>query len=127
MHSKDPQCSICHKQIDGIGFGLEDMDEIGRYRTFQQKKIVATGTVYNLDGVDRAFTGTAELSNILSMSQDARRCFVIQYQRYVTGLLETQRQKCSVERLTQSLSKEDLSLKSVIAAMVQDISFLQRK
>src|SRR5690606_5937672 len=32
-HSSDPACSGCHKVMDPIGFGLENFDGIGRFRT----------------------------------------------------------------------------------------------
>jgi hypothetical protein len=32
-HQEDPQCSSCHRKIDPIGFGLENFDAAGRWRT----------------------------------------------------------------------------------------------
>lgn len=33
MHQDAPQCASCHRQIDPIGFGLENFDAAGRWRT----------------------------------------------------------------------------------------------
>ncbi|MBI4626571.1 MAG: DUF1592 domain-containing protein [Verrucomicrobia bacterium] len=32
-HQSDPQCASCHRKIDPIGFGLENFDAIGQWRT----------------------------------------------------------------------------------------------
>ena len=33
MHQEEPQCAQCHRVIDPIGFGLENFDAAGRWRT----------------------------------------------------------------------------------------------
>ena len=35
QHRSDPNCKSCHETIDPIGFGLENFDAIGRWRTEQ--------------------------------------------------------------------------------------------
>ncbi len=127
QHSSNAQCKICHKQIDGIGFGMEDMDEIGRFRSVDNTPIDSSGMILNLDGKDQAFQGTAELGKLLSQSAEARRCFVIQYHRYITGLLETQRQQCNIQKISENFGVEGSSLKSTLEGMVQDASFFIRK
>jgi hypothetical protein len=32
-HQEDPQCTSCHRKIDPIGFGLENFDAAGQWRT----------------------------------------------------------------------------------------------
>jgi hypothetical protein len=32
-HQEDPQCASCHRKIDPIGFGLENFDAVGQWRT----------------------------------------------------------------------------------------------
>ncbi len=33
MHQEDAQCASCHRKIDPIGFGLENFDPVGHWRT----------------------------------------------------------------------------------------------
>lgn len=33
MHQEQPQCASCHRRIDPIGFGLENFDTVGQWRT----------------------------------------------------------------------------------------------
>ena len=32
-HREDPQCASCHRKIDPIGFGMENFDAVGQWRT----------------------------------------------------------------------------------------------
>ena len=32
-HQEEPQCASCHRSIDPIGFGLENFDAVGKWRT----------------------------------------------------------------------------------------------
>ena len=32
-HQEEPQCANCHRKIDPIGFGLENFDAAGKWRT----------------------------------------------------------------------------------------------
>jgi len=32
-HQEAPQCASCHRKIDPIGFGLENFDAVGEWRT----------------------------------------------------------------------------------------------
>jgi hypothetical protein len=32
-HQEEPQCASCHRKIDPIGFGLENFDAVGKWRT----------------------------------------------------------------------------------------------
>ncbi len=62
QHRKDPSCSPCHNIMDPIGFGLENYDAVGRWRTSEGKfPIDTTGA---LPG-GKTFTGSKGLKEIL--------------------------------------------------------------
>jgi hypothetical protein len=62
QHRANPACASCHKQMDSIGFAMENFDAVGEWRTTEaQTKIDASGVLP--DGTK--FQGTAELQNIL--------------------------------------------------------------
>jgi hypothetical protein len=63
MHRRQESCAGCHDKIDPIGFGLENFDAIGRYRTLEANKPVdASG---ELPGGFR-FNGPAELRTLIA-------------------------------------------------------------
>ena len=37
-HQEEPQCTSCHRKIDPIGFGLENFDAAGKWRTEEKHK-----------------------------------------------------------------------------------------
>jgi hypothetical protein len=39
-HRNNPGCASCHKLIDPVGFGLEEFDAVGRWRTVEDGKAV---------------------------------------------------------------------------------------
>jgi hypothetical protein len=75
-HSTLPSCAGCHAIIDGIGFGLENFDTAGRWRTTENgKPIDPTGQVvaYDPNG-DRSFADAAGLAELLAHSDDVAKC-----------------------------------------------------
>ena len=58
-HRKDPTCASCHRRMDPLGFGLENFDAVGAWRTMDGKfPIDATGTLPDGD----TFNGPEELA-----------------------------------------------------------------
>ncbi|HVJ46961.1 MAG TPA: DUF1592 domain-containing protein [Luteolibacter sp.] len=68
MHRQKPNCAGCHAKIDPLGFGLENFDAIGRWRSTDangkpvDSKAVMAGNI--------AFSTPAELKKILMQSDE---------------------------------------------------------
>jgi hypothetical protein len=68
QHRRDPSCSPCHVLMDPLGFGLENYDAVGAFRTHDGKfPIESSGT---LPG-GQTFTGSKGLKEILRTKSDA--------------------------------------------------------
>jgi hypothetical protein len=66
-HRKKPQCAGCHSRLDPLGFGLENFDAIGRWRTkIGSEAVDATGLMSS----GEKFTGPAELKRLLLARKD---------------------------------------------------------
>lgn len=66
-HRQKAECAACHEKMDPLGFGLENYDPIGRWRTrIGQTPVDASGL---LPGGE-AFTGPAELKQLLLAHKD---------------------------------------------------------
>ena len=66
-HRKKPQCAGCHARMDPLGFGLENFDAIGRWRTkIGGEPVDATGVM----STGEKFTGPAELKRLLLERKD---------------------------------------------------------
>jgi hypothetical protein len=67
QHRRDPNCSPCHVLMDPLGFGLENYDAVGAWRTLDGKfPIDSSGT---LPG-GQSFTGSKGLKGILKGKAD---------------------------------------------------------
>jgi hypothetical protein len=68
QHRRDPNCSPCHVLMDPLGFGLENYDAVGAWRTHDGKfPIDPSGT---LPG-GQSFGGSKDLKEILKGKSDA--------------------------------------------------------
>ncbi len=68
QHRRDPSCSPCHVLMDPLGFGLENYDAVGAWRTHDGKfPIDSSGT---LPG-GQSFAGSKDLKGILKGKSDA--------------------------------------------------------
>jgi hypothetical protein len=95
-HRKNAICASCHRRMDPLGFGLENFDAVGAWRTKDGNfPVDASGTLP--DG--RAFTGPEELMTILRKDQDA-------FARALTGKLLTYAVGRGLERYDQKTVKE---------------------
>jgi hypothetical protein len=93
QHTADPACGGCHQYIDGVGFGFERFDAVGRYRTTENGKSVdASGDLNDAeklgDKTSAPFATLPELGAILADSDQARACFSAQVYRFASGALE---------------------------------------
>jgi hypothetical protein len=67
-HRKNPACASCHSRMDPLGFGLENFDAIGSWRTEDGKfPVDASGALP--DG--RSFKTPAELKALLKQEKEA--------------------------------------------------------
>lgn len=127
QHRADEGCRACHQLIDLVGLGFENYDGIGRFRTTENGKPVDVSGTITLDDVDHDFSGPAELGQLLSASQDAKRCFARQVFRFATGRLEDEdRDLCLIEAMTSALGSENANVQQALTALVSDPRFWQR-
>ncbi|MDO1446574.1 DUF1592 domain-containing protein [Rhodocytophaga aerolata] len=67
LHRSKPDCMSCHKKMDPVGFGLENFDAVGRWRTsYGDQPIVAWDTLPS----GEIFRGPAELKKILLTKEE---------------------------------------------------------
>jgi hypothetical protein len=126
-HQKEPSCAGCHRMIDPIGFGFEQFDPIGRFRTKEgDHPVDARGELVGTD-VDGTFIGPAALSQRLVRSNQFRQCFVQQLVRFVEGRAVQPDDSPEIRYLTHRLELADHQIGEVLVALVQRPSFILRK
>ncbi len=95
-----PSCDACHETMINPLFGLDDFDNLGRFRT-QMKGIGAngiaglqvdnTGELIGLANVNDistslSFTGSKDLGKKIAALPSVRECLIVNSFRYATGL-----------------------------------------
>jgi hypothetical protein len=82
-------CANCHRLMDPVGFGLENYDPAGKYRTVEPNQPTCTIAGQGaLDGVG-TFSGPGELSTLLASTGAFEGCAVRQLVRFAVGRRES--------------------------------------
>jgi hypothetical protein len=81
-------CGACHTHMDDIGFGLENFDGIGVYRTKEAGMPVnAAGYIEDLNHL--TFSGPEDLARKLAAAPETAQCLAAQMTAYVLGVSVT--------------------------------------
>ena len=122
-HRNDPNCMSCHNLIDNIGFGFEQYDGLGQWRTMENGKTVdASGELVNTD-VDGKFTGALELAKKLQASKTVEACMATHLFHFSFGRERTDADKCTVETLGKNFADSQGNLRDMLMALVQSDAF----
>jgi len=81
-HRSNPACAGCHNLLDPIGFGLENFDGIGTYRT-QDNGVAIDASGEMPDG--QSFTGARELGQLVAGDAAFAGCVAQQLATYGLG------------------------------------------
>ena len=75
--TKDNSCMSCHSIINPVGFGLENYDAVGRFRTHEKKKPINASSDYpTLDDKTIRINGAPDLAKLAVESPGAHRAFI---------------------------------------------------
>jgi hypothetical protein len=128
QHEVDPVCSGCHQLMDPIGFGFENFDTLGAYRTTDGgKPIDASGNIVQSRDIDGPFNGVAELAKKLASSAEVKECVTRQWFRYALNRFEQPVDGCSMKSVLDNFDAAGDDLKSLPQAIVQTDAFLYRR
>jgi hypothetical protein len=126
QHSAESACKGCHTLMDPIGFGFENYDGMGRYRTSENGVPVdASGELTGTD-VDGAFTGVVGLAAKLAQSANVRECYATQWFRFAYGRGENTDDACSLATLKTRFASSGGNIKELLVALTQTDAFLYR-
>ncbi len=120
-----PACAGCHQMIDPVGFGFENFDGIGAYRTTEAgKPIDASGMIAGVGNALR-FSDAGELGSRLASAPEARACMVKQWFRYALKRRETAADDPSVQVATRRFEMTGGNLRELIIAVATSDAFLR--
>jgi hypothetical protein len=126
-HASQPACSGCHAQFDPIGFGLEDMDGMGRFRSTDNGLPVDSSGQLTATDVDGTFTGPAQLSVLLSQSQEVASCMVNHFFNFDQARDPVAADSCTIQNWATQFSQGGGKIIDLVNASVADRTFVYRE
>lgn len=124
-HRANPACATCHAKMDPLGFGLENFDPIGAWRTKEgDLGIDASGELPN----GEKFSGASELKAILLKQKNQfAHAFSEKLLTYALGRGIELSDKCHVDTIAKQVAKGDYKFSSVVLSIVKSDPFLKRR
>jgi hypothetical protein len=121
-HRTNPACAACHRRMDPLGFGLENFNAIGGWRSSEGGKPVdASG---ELPGA-RDFHGPAGLKAALLSRRDAfARCLAEKMLTYALGRGLDRGDRRAVDQIVARLAHNEYRFSALILAVVESEPFL---
>ena len=125
-HRSSQSCGACHNQLDPVGFGLENYDVGGRYRTHDDGH-----TECPIDGAGElpgfgAFHGPGELARMLVDSKALEPCFVTQLVGFALGRPVGRKRPVTVAGITESFQANGYSLTDLLVSYAASERFVLR-
>lgn len=124
-HRANPTCASCHARMDPLGFGLENYDAIGRWRTEDGNfPVDAKGTLPN----GRTFASPEEMRSILeSQLPDFSRTLTEKMLTYALGRGLRSYDRLAVAAIDRALADDGYRFQTLIQEIVRSLPFQSRR
>ena len=120
-HRKNVVCASCHARMDPLGFGLENYDAVGAYRTMDGKFPIDSSGLLP-DG--RTFQGAAGLKVILRGQKDAFAEGITEKMLiYALGRGVERYDRAAVKQIVTRLAADDYKFSSLVSGIVNSAPF----
>jgi hypothetical protein len=128
-HAQIPLCASCHKQMDPIGFGMENYDAVGAYRTKDGTlPIDSTGVLPS----GQMFSGLVDLAKIIGSDPAFPTCMATKLYTYALGrgVDQTDPNNLDVPTLdavSNGFASNGLKFQDLVTRIVLSPTFLNRR
>jgi len=124
-HRADPNCAVCHVKMDALGFGLENYDAIGQWRTHDGKfPVDAAGRLP--DG--KSFSKPSQLRQILKSDRDSfARCVTEKVLTYALGRGLERYDGPVVAAISRKLAGNNHRFSTLVLEVVNSMPFQMRR
>jgi len=124
QHRQNAVCASCHEQMDAIGFGLENFDAIGAWRTTDADSTIdPAGVLPN----GQSFSGPAELKKIIK-SQDEAFCRALanKLMTYALGRGMEKSDRCYIDPIVNKMKQNGYKFSVLVHEIVHSDPFQKR-
>ena len=121
-HRANPACASCHARMDPYGFGLENFDAIGRWRTREADGQAIDASATLPDGT--SFNGPSELrANILRRPEEFVKTFTRKLLTYGVGRGLEASDEPIVRRIVSQAARDGYRFSSIIVGIATSEPF----
>jgi mono/diheme cytochrome c family protein len=125
QHRTNPTCAACHARMDVLGFGLENYDAIGRWRTMDGKfPIDVSGTFPN----GKSFASPAQMRALLKEElPEFARCLTSKMLTYALGRAVERYDRSTINDINRKLAASDYRFETLIYEIAESLPFQSRR
>jgi len=117
----------CHSDlINPLGYGFENYDAIGKFRTVDHGKPVNAMSTAILDGEYKAFSNGVELSHLLAETKETHACYAQKLMTYLHGRQVAPEEQPMVDYYARLSRAGMVSLHTLEQTLVTSQAFLNR-
>jgi mono/diheme cytochrome c family protein len=124
-HRTNSICASCHSRMDPLGFGLENYDAIGKWRTVDGAfPVDSSGTLPS----GKSFSSPAEMREVLSgMLPEFSRALTEKMLTYSLGRGLERYDRPTIQDISRRLAASDAGLQTLIGEVVRSLPFQSRR
>jgi hypothetical protein len=125
QHRANAMCAACHKSMDPLGFGLENFDAVGAWRTRDGQFAIDSSGV--LPG-GKTFAGVDGLKQLLlSRREQFARCLAEKLLTYALGRGLENNDAAAVDQIAYTVAKDGFRFSSLVKEIVRSAPFQMRR
>lgn len=125
-HRSNPVCASCHSKMDVLGFGLENYNAIGKWRTMDGKfPVDVGGTMPN----GKSFETAAEMRAVLQGNDmpQITRCLTEKVMTYALGRGMQTYDNRTINQITKTVEADGQRFQTLIYEVVRSLPFQSRR
>jgi hypothetical protein len=127
-HMTSAACASCHQLMDPIGWGFENFDGNGAYRTTEANQPIDPSGVLNSAGpLTGPFSNGAALIQALASSPDVETCYFKKFADFAAAVTDPGIEATFLHFWQSQPASVQHSLPKVLVAFVQTDLFLKRR
>ncbi len=124
-HRANAVCASCHSKMDVLGFGLENYDPIGKWRTVDGAFPIDVGGT--LPG-GKSFTTAAEMRTILlDRMPEVAHCMTDKLMTYALGRGMQPYDKRALEQIEKAVTADGYRFQTLVREVVNSLPFQSRR
>lgn len=126
QHRNHPGCTSCHSLMDPMGFGLENFDAIGAFRTNDNGEPVDASGVLT---TGQKFSNAIELSAVIMKDKrdSFARCLVKKMLTYALGRGMEAYDRPAIDGILARMKKDDDRFQTMVTAIIESLPFQKRR